>query len=364
MSKNKIYILACIVVCFSLFNSCSREEDKNNWLVSDYYGSYKNIDYTEELVKEFTTGTYDGNDVPDDIKHLTHGRIEIDFRYDGGGLNSFMPLLYYGSINKNNEDDAVEEPKFHLAIEIGHYNVIPFPVEYLFYTICTYRQPQYCRDNNLPVIAGKNYTLVIDKKPEGILLQLRQNDTILNIFPHAFFPDSTQMFFNDVTSYTELNKGDSLIETLMVGQGFAGIDKGLHEFNGRVSGVKIFKYNFTNVSSEYELEFVRNQHTENQQVSYIARNNKVAAGKEIIITYEFQPYIFESGMFFPDGPLKYGEPIKKANNIISICYLNKNNIGFYKVHLKTIDTEGKTISSTTKPFEIWVYPKEWNFEFY
>ena len=36
---------------------------------------------------------------------MEYGRIEIDFRYNGGGLTYFAPLFYYGSINKNDSDD-------------------------------------------------------------------------------------------------------------------------------------------------------------------------------------------------------------------------------------------------------------------
>src|SRR5659263_648501 len=100
------------------------------------------IAYIENLIREFTAGIYEDNAIPEDIKQLQYGRIEIDFNYNGGGLIYFMPLLYYGSMNKNNYDDDVEEPKFHMAIEIGHYNVIPFPVEYLFCLLYTSPSPR------------------------------------------------------------------------------------------------------------------------------------------------------------------------------------------------------------------------------
>ena len=208
MGKKFIYLLLFISVLIA--DSCKKVSNTDNWIISDYSGTYKNIEYTESLVKEFATGIYEENAIPEDIKQLQYGRIEIDFQYNGGGLISFMPLFYYGSMNKNNSDNDVEEPKFHIAIEIGHYNVIPFPVEYLFYTISTFREPQYCRDTYSPVITGGNYTFIVDKKPEGMILQLKRGGNILNIFPHAFFPDSTQMFFKDVSAYIDRNKGDSL----------------------------------------------------------------------------------------------------------------------------------------------------------
>jgi hypothetical protein len=361
LGKRFIYLLLLIA---GFLSSCKKDANFDNWIISNYSGTYKNIEYSENLIREFTTGIYEDNDIPEDIKQLQYGRIEIDFQYNGGGLIYFMPLMYYGSINKNNNDDAVEEPKFHIAIEIGHYNVIPFPVEYLFYTISTFRQPQYCRDTFWPVITGKNYTYIIDKKPEGMILQLKSGANIQNIFPHAFFPDSSQLFFKDVTSYIDRNQGDSLKKVLMVGKGFAGIEKGIHDFNGQVTSLRIFKYTISNPSTGYELKQVRNQHTENQQVIYAAHDNLFGNDKFIILKYQFYPYKFVSGKLIPNGVMQTGESIKMPNDQPANCYIKSGNIGFYKVNICTIDKDSNILRSSTKPFEIWVYPKEWDFKFY
>jgi hypothetical protein len=356
--------LVFLLFCFAFFDNCSEEANDNDWTISNYTGSYKNIEFNESLIKEFASGIYKETEIPDDIKLLTHGRIEIDFRYDGGALNSFMPLLYYGSINKNHNDNAVERPAFHLVVEIGHYNVTPLPVEYLFYTISTFGQPQYCRDTFWPVCAGVNYTFIIDKRPEGIILQLKEGENLINIFPHAFFPDSSLMFFKDVASYIEVNKGDTLEKVLMVGKGFAGFDKGLHEFNGTVTSLRIYKYIVSDKSPEYEFERVRNQHTENQLLNYIVKDNFYGKDKYIFMKYEFWPYKFESGILIPNGAMQTGESDKTLNSRLLTCYLKYSHIGFYKVYLQTVNEDGNIINSATKPFDIWVYPKEWDFEFY
>jgi hypothetical protein len=353
-----------IFFLFLFFFSCKKESNTDNWTINDFKGSFINIPYNENLIREYGPGIYEEGDIPDDIKQLAFGRIEIDFRYDGGGLNSFMPLFYYGSINKNDGDNETEEPKFHMAIEVGHYNVIPQPVEYLFYTISTYRQPQYCRDTNIPMISGENYTMVIDKRPEGIILQLKRDDQILNIFPHAFFPDSTQLFFKDVTSYIDKNKGDSLKKILMVGKGFVGFDKGIHQFNGLVSGLRIFKYTLSSQNAIYEMQFVRNQLVENQLINFIARDINNNTNVFILMTYEFWPYKYESGVLLPDGPKRTGASEKKGNNQSVNYVLQSQDIGFYKINLQTIDENGLVLGSTLKPFEVWVYPKDWDFEFY
>jgi hypothetical protein len=251
-----------------------------------------------------------------------------------------------------------------MAIEIGHYNVIPFPVEYLFYTLSTFRQPQYCRDTFSPVITGENYTFIIDKKPEGMILQLKNREKILNIFPHAFFPDSSQLFFKDITSYIDRNQGDSLKKVLMVGKGFAGIDKGIHDFNGQVTILRIIKYTITNPDSGYELKQIRNQHTENQQVIYTAHDNLSGNDKFLILKYQFYPYKFVAGELIPDGEMQTGESAKMKNDQSATCYLKTTDIGFYKVNICTIDKDNNILRSSMKPFEIWVYPKEWDFEFY
>jgi hypothetical protein len=344
--------------------SCTKDQDPDNWIISNYSGTYNNVEYSENLIGEFTSGIYEDNSIPADIKQLKYGRIEIDFQYNGGGLYYFMPLFYYGSMNKNNFDNDAEEPKFHMAIEIGHYNVIPFPVEYLFYTICKFNQPEYCRDTFSPVITGGNYTFIADKRPEGTILQLKKGEKILNIFPHAFFPDSSQLFFKDVTSNIEQNQGDSLKKVLMVGRGFAGIDKGIHDLNGEVTSLRIIKYTVTNPDSGYELKQVRNQHSENQRVIYIPHDNLSGSDKYIILKYQYFPYRFVAGELIPDGDPQTGETAKIRNDQSVTCYLNSSDIGFYKVNLCTIDNNNNIIRSSSKPFEIWVYPKEWEFEFY
>jgi hypothetical protein len=352
-------LLTTVLVC-----SCKKDTDSDNWIISNYSGTYKNVEYSENLIGEFTPGIYEDNTIPDDIKQLQYGRIEIDFQYYGGGLIYFMPLFYYGSINKNNNDDDAEEPKFHIAIEIGHYNVIPFPVEYLFYTISTFRQPQYCRDTFGPVITGGNYTLIVDKKPEGMILQLKSGANILNIFPHAFFPDSSQFFFKDITSYIDRNKGDSLKKVLMVGKGFAGIDKGIHAFNGQVTSLRIIKYTISNPDSGYELKQIRNQHTENQQIIYSVNDNLFGNDKYIILKYQFYPFKFVGGELIPFGKMQTGESARLQNGQSASYYLKSAETGFYEVNLSTIDKGGNILRSSVKPFEIWVYPKEWDFAFY
>jgi hypothetical protein len=354
--KESIYIF--LIFCTGLLAACNKDQSFTAWTKSNYSGTYKNIEFSENLIKEFTPGIYEEKDIPDDIKQLMYGRIEIDFRYDGGGLNSFMPLLYYGSINNNENDNAIEEPEFHLAIEIGHYNVIPLPVDYLFYTICTYRQPQYCRDTYQPVTTGVNYTYIVDKKPEGFIIQLKESDRLINVSPHAFFPDSTHMFFKNVSSYIDMNKGDSLKKVLMVGKGFAGIDKGLHEFNGLVTSLRIYKYALSETSPGYELEGIRNQHTENQQINYTARDNMYGTDKYIIIKYDFWPYKFQSGILIPNGAMQSGESEKIVNRRISDYILRESNIGYYNINLQTVDKNGNILNSTAKPFNIWVYPEE------
>jgi hypothetical protein len=361
LGKRITYLLLLIA---GLVCSCNKESSSDNWIISNYTGTYKNVEYSEKLIGEFTEGIYEENAIPADIKQLQYGRIEIDFEYFGGGLTYFMPLMYYGSVNKNALDDFVEEPKFHMAIEIGHYNVIPFPVEYLFYTLSTFRQPQYCRDTFSPVITGGNYTFIIDKKPEGVILQLREGANILNIFPHAFFPDSSEMFFKDITSYIDRNRGDSLKKVLMVGKGFAGIDKGIHNLNGHVTGLRVIKYTISNPDSGYELKQVRNQHSENQQVSYAAHDNLYGDDKYIILKYQFYPFKFVAGELIPDGEMQTGESARMQNDMAVSCYLKSPDIGFYKVNISTIDKDNNILRSSVKPFEIWVYPKEWDFEFY
>jgi hypothetical protein len=267
-------------------------------------------------------------------------------------------------MNKDTLDDNVEEPKFHMAVEIGHYRVIPFPVEYLFYTICTSNQPQYCRDTYMPVLSGESFTVVIDKRPEGIILQLRRGHSIVNIFPHAFFPDSSGMFFKDVTSYTDRNKGDSLKNVLMVGKGFAGVENGIHEFNGKVTSLRIFKYSISNDNTGFELMQVRNQHTDDQRIKYIPVDHLYSSDKFLRMEYQFYPYRLVSGELTPSGEMQTGESDRMPNNKSITFDLSPVNRGLYKVTIQTLDDAGNVLRSTLRPFEIWVYPKEWGFEFY
>ena len=197
------------VVFLTTLLGCKKDETEK-LANTDYEGSYVNYSFSESFVKDFKTGIYHENEISADIQNLQFGRIEVSFRYNGGGETSFMPLFYYGSTNKNPDDNYKEAPNYHLAIEIGHYKVIPYPVDNFFYTLCTQNFPRYCRDSFRPVETGRNFTFILDKRPNGIILQLKQGDTIVNSFPHAYFPDSVQMFFNDITAYTETQKGDSL----------------------------------------------------------------------------------------------------------------------------------------------------------
>ncbi|HEC45041.1 MAG TPA: hypothetical protein ENI20_19715 [Bacteroides sp.] len=361
ITKRKLYFLFFTI--FIIFTGCEKEKVDENWIISNYSESFKNIEFSETLIQNFSPGIYLEEDIPDDLKQLTFGRIEIDFKYNGGALTSFMPILYYGSINKNDDDNAVEETQFHLVVEIGHYNVIPYPVENLFYTICSHRYPLYCRDTYIPVISGESYTLVLDKRPEGIILQLKKGTEIINSFPSAFFPDSSQLFFKDVTQQIDKNKGDSLKTILMIGKGFVGFDKGLHDFNGQVSGVKIYKYTLSESSTGYEMINVKNQHFENQQVNYSIKDYLYGEGNYINMKYDYWPYIYENGILKPDGNIQSSESKRILNNQSLIHQITSENIGLYKLYLETINEDNQILNSTDKPFEIWVYPKEWEFDY-
>jgi hypothetical protein len=347
-----------------ILTACQKDPVDNTAIFSQYSGSYKNINYNEVFLKEFTPGIYAESEIPDEIRQLDYGRIEISFRYDGGGISSFMPLFYYGSMNKNKEDDALEKTKFHLAVEIGHYNVIPVPVEYLFYTISSFRQPEYCRDSWCPIVAGIEYTLYIDKRPEGIILQLKKGDTIINAFPHAFFPDSAQMFFSDVTSYIHRNMGDSLQTVLMVGKGFAGFDKGLHEFHGQVNSVRIYAYNLTQTLPDYVLDKVKNQLSEDQKLNYSIIDPDAGTDKFIRFNYEFWPYKLNSAGFVPSGEKQTGKSNLVVNKLSQTTIIGPEKVGFYKLTMQTVSSEGTVLKTSQNPFEIWVYPKEWYFDFY
>jgi len=362
--KNMKQIAVCfLLLLFVTFVGCEKEMNDENWIISNYSGSFKNIEFSETLIQNFSPGIYSEEDIPNDLKQLSLGRIEIDFKYNGGALSSFMPILYYGSINKNNNDNAIEETQFHLVVEIGHYNVIPNPVENLFYTICYDRYPLYCRDTYIPIISGEDYTFILDKRPEGIILQLKKGTEIINSFPSAYFPDSSQLFFKDVTLQIEENKGDSLETILMVGKGFVGFDKGIHDFNGQVSGVKIYKYTLSELNSGFEIRNVKNQHFEKQQVNYSIKDNLFGEGNDINMKYDFWPYIYENGIIKPNGNMQSTESIKMANNQSLMYHITSGNIGLYKIYLETVDKDNQILNATTKPFEIWVYPKEWEFDY-
>jgi len=359
--KQEFYFF--VFLLFIILIGCEKEKDDENWIISNYSGSFKNIEFGETLIQNFSPGIYREENIPDDLKQLTLGRIEIDFKYNGGALTSFMPILYFGSINKNNNDNTVEETQFHLVVEIGHYNVIPYPVENLFYTICYHRYPLYCRDTYIPVISGENYTFILDKRPEGIILQLKKGTEVVNAFPSAFFPDSSQLFFKDVTLQIDKNKGDSLNTILMIGKGFVGFDKGLHDFNGQVSGVKIYKYTLSESNTGFEMMHVKNQHFEKQQVNYSIKDNLYGEGNYINMKYDFWPYIYENGILKPNGNMQSSESKKTLNNQSLIYQITSQNIGIYKIYLETVNKDNQILNSTVKPFEIWVYPKEWEFDY-
>ena len=273
-------------------------------MISNYSGSYKNIEYSETLIREFTPGIYQENDIPEDLKQLQYGRIEIDFKYNGGGLIYFSPLMYYGSTNKNSNDDAWKNPNFIWPLKSD--------ITMLFlsrWNICFIQSVLLIILNIAGILLSRylpaeNYTVIIDKKPEGMILQLKNGENIQNIFAHAYFPDSSQMFFKDVTSYTERNKGDSLKKVLMVGKGFAGIEKGIHEVNGQVTSLRVFKYSISNPDTGYELKQVRNQHAENEQVLYTPVDNLYGNDKFIRLDYQFYPYKFVSGELVPNGVMQ------------------------------------------------------------
>jgi hypothetical protein len=354
-----IFFFCCITLI-----GCTNDNGDEDQIESTYSGTFRNLPVKETFIGAFGKGIYLGDQIPEELEYMDFGRLEIDFRYMGGGLEYFAPLFYFGSMNKDTADDAYEEPQFHLAIEIGHYNVIPVPVENLFYTICTHNYPQYCRDTYFPVISGISYTLIVDKKPEGIILQLKEGEKIVNIFPDAFFPDSSQMFFRSVSEYTDAYRGDSLRKVMMIGKGFAGIEKGIHEFNGEISGVRIFKYTITSETYEYEIMHVRNQHVVSQHIAYSINDNLVGNEKSLVMNYEFWPYRYKSGKFFQEGAMQSVVRDHIQNNESLDCILKESNMGFYRINIKTLDENGALIGLTSQPFEIWIYPREWNFEFY
>jgi hypothetical protein len=353
-----------VFLCFLLvFSSCEKENDKTDFIISDYTGSYRNVEYHETLIGVFMPGIYREDNIPEALKQMTHGRLEIDFTYMGGALTSFKPILYYGSVNKKENDNAIEETQFHLVVEIGHYNVIPFPVENLFYTICYDRYPVYCRDTYLPVIAGENYTFVLDKRPEGIILQLRKGPEIVSSLPSAFFPDSAQLFFRDITQQIDEHRGDSLESVLMVAQGFVGFDRGLRTFDGQVGGIRVYRYELPEQDTGFELYGIKNQHFANQQVNYSVRDNNFSGSNYIRMKYDFQPYLYEGGHLIPNGP-EESEVITEFRNGQSETYqITTENIGLYELYLESIDEDDQVVHSTRQAFNIWVYPETWAFEY-
>jgi hypothetical protein len=148
-----------------------------------------------------------------------------------------------------------------------------------------------------------------------------------------------------------------------LGKGFAGIEKGMHEFNGEVTTLRVFKYSITNPNTGYELKQVRNQHAENQQVAYTATDNLNGNDKFIRLEYQFFPYKFVSGELVPEGSTRTGESAKIPNGQSVTGYLKSGDIGFYKVYLHTLDKDNNVLRSTSTPFGIWIYPKEWDFDF-
>jgi len=66
-------------------------------------------------------------------------------------------------------------------------------------------------------------------------------------------------------------------------KGIAGIDEGIHDFNGQSHKSPDHKIYNTNPDSGYELKQVRNQHTENQLLAYTSNDNLFGNDKYIIL---------------------------------------------------------------------------------
>lgn len=359
---NMKFSFGIFLLCL-LAAGCEKEPAPERTVLSDYSGAYTHVEYTESLIGDFAPGIYREDDIPEALTQLTLGRIEIDFVYNGGALSSFAPILYYGSVNKNEEDNLREETQFHLVVEIGHYNVIPNPVENLFYTVCYDRYPVYCRDTYFPVIAGEQYTFILDKKPEGIILHLKRDNELVNSFPSAYFPDSTQVFFKEVSDHIGKVRGDSLETVFMVGKGYVGFAPGIHTFNGEVSGIKIYKYTPIETNSGYELLHVKNQHFEGQEISYSIRDKITGHGNTINMLYNFTPYVYSQGIFTPSGNTKSFEDRGIQHDQEFTRRLTSEDIGYYQIYLETFDDEGNLLNATDQPFEVWVYPREWEFDY-
>jgi hypothetical protein len=142
------------------------------------------------------------------------------------------------------------------------------------------------------------------------------------------------------------------------------VSRGIHDFNRRVTNLRVIKYTISNPDSGYELNQIRNQHTENQKVIYSAHDNLSGNDKFIILKYQFYPYEFIAGELVPTGEIKTGESDKMQNGLSAVCYLKSSETGFYEVTISTTDKGGNILRSSVKPFGIWVYPKEWDFAFY
>lgn len=359
-------IIGLLFLTILLINTAcedDKEVEEIKWVISDYNGTYESIAYDEELLGSFAPGIYVEKDIPQELKQLAYGRMEIEFKYNGGALKNFMPILYYGSINRITNDNIKEETQDHLVVEIGHYNVVPYPLENLFYTICYDRYPEYCRDTYIPVVSGENYRFILDKKPEGILLQLKKGETIVNSFPSAFFADSAQLFFKDVTNKINKIRGDSLDIVMMIGKGFVGFEKGLRDFNGSVGDIRIYKYTLSDEPANYEIKYLNNQHLENQIINYVISDRLSEDQNTIKIDYEFESYVFNEGVLIPNTANNRTGTKMIPNNQTETYNISQEDIGLYKLHLKTIDKNNEVVNASSQAIEVWVYPEEWYFEY-
>jgi hypothetical protein len=172
------------------------------------------------------------------------------------------------------------------------------------------------------------------------------------------------MFFSDVTSSIENNKGDSLQTTLMLGKGYTGFDIGLHDFHGRVNSLRIYSYTVSQSHPEYEMDGVKNQMCENQEVNYAIIDPDAGNDNLIQVNYEFWPYRLSNEGLFAFGQKQSGQSNLVQNKLPQIALLRSKEIGYYKLTLQTIGSDGNILKTSSTPFEIWVYPKEWYFEFY
>ena len=65
----------------------------------------------------------------------------------------------------------------------------------------------------------------------------------------------------------------------------------------------------------------------------------------------------------PNGNMPSSGSKKNLNNQAFTYNITSENIGLYKVYLETVNKDDQIVNSTVKPFEIWVYPKEWEFDY-